>query len=198
MNRLEQFIRARAAETYAEPLSAGHTNITEQMMPLVMKHVHFGPVLDVGCGQGPALKLFKETGRDAIGIALSPEDVNACAEAGYNVEFMDQNDMPDGWTGKFALVWARHVLEHSVIPFFTLTEFARVLAPGGVLYAEMPAPGTAARHEFNNPNHYSVLTSDAWVGLIVRSGFTIIEAREIGIETGVGPDKYFSYVCRKI
>jgi SAM-dependent methyltransferase len=196
MTRLEQFIRARAAETYAEPLSAGHTNITEQMMPLVMKHVHFGPVLDVGCGQGPALKVFKELDRDAIGIALSPEDVNACAEAGYNVEFMDQNDMPDGWTGKFALVWARHVLEHSVIPFFTLTEFARVLAPGGVLYAEMPAPDTSCNHS-ENRNHYSVLGLNAWLSLIRRSGFEPIEARDINFVTGAGPDTYFSIIAIK-
>lgn len=196
MTRLVNFLRARAAEAYPEPLSAGHTNITEQMMPLVMKHVPPGPVLDVGCGQGPALKLFKAMDRAALGITLSPDDANACSESGYNVEFMDQNDMPEQWTGKYALVWARHVLEHSVIPYFTLTEFARVLAPGGILYVEMPAPDTSCQH-VENRNHYSVLGLNAWLSLIRRSGFEPIEARDINFVTGTGPDTYFSIIAKK-
>jgi ubiquinone/menaquinone biosynthesis C-methylase UbiE len=58
----------------------------------------------------------------------------------------------------FDLVWARHALEHSVVPAFLLSEFHRLTKPGGVLYVEVPAPDTACVHE-TNPNHHSVLAS---------------------------------------
>jgi SAM-dependent methyltransferase len=96
----------------------------------------------------------------------------------------------------FDCVWARHVLEHSVIPFFVLHEFARVLKPGGILYAEVPSPGTDCRHEAN-PNHYSVLTCGMWLQLIQRAGFEILEVREIKLNTAAGPDIYHSIIARK-
>lgn len=196
-SRLSDFLAARAAEIYPEPRTSGHDDLTARMAALVAPRLAPGAsVLDVGCGQGPALEWFTEHGFSPLGITLGDDDVAACLAAGFRCERMDQNALtfPDG---AFDCVWARHVLEHSPIPFFTLTEFARVLQPQGILCAEMPAPDTSCAHQ-TNANHYSVLPFSCWQSLIERAGFQIVEAREINLNTGAGPDVYFSFIAKKL
>ena len=196
-SRLSDFIAARARETYAEPRTAGHDDLTARMAALVAPHLSPGAsIRDVGAGQGPALEWFTANGFSPLGIALGAEDVAACIAAGFRCEQMDQNALtfPDP---AFDCVWARHVLEHSVIPLFTLTEFARVLQPLGILYVEVPSDGTSCHHA-QNKNHYSVFGAEMWRSLIERAGFEILEAREINLQTGAGPDVYYSWIARKL
>lgn len=194
---LEQFMRDRQSEVYEEKRTAGHDSITAQVFPRVSALLPAGAkVLDVGCGQGNALELFKRAGFDAIGIALNERDVEVCRGLGYAVAHCDQNDLSRFDNEMFDLVWARHVLEHSVAPFWTLHEFSRVAKLGAILYVEVPAPETACAHE-SNPNHYSVLCLPMWFSLIERSGFTVESGTEIQLNTAAGPDKYWSLICRK-
>lgn len=194
---ISDFLAKCASEVYPEPRTSGHDNITSRMAAVVAQRLPVGArVLDIGCGQGPALEWFTDAGFRPTGIALSAMDVNACVRCGYDVEMRDQNDLRAEWTGVFDCVWARHVLEHSPIPLFTLHEFARVLKPGGVLYAEMPLPDTSSDHQFN-PNHYSVLPASAWASLISRAGFTVEETRNIKLKTPIGDDEYISFVATK-
>lgn len=193
--RLADFIAERATETYPEPRSAGHDGITAKMAAEVAKHLEpMAHVLDVGCGQGPALEWFTREGFTPTGIALNAEDVSSCRERGFLVA---QSDMHSSGfcDGLFDCVWARHVLEHSIAPFFALHEFARVLKPGGILYVEVPAPDTSCAHE-TNQNHYSVMGWKMWLSLIQRSGFDVINAMAHHLQTGAGPDIYFSYICK--
>lgn len=197
MTRLAQFMQRIAADTYPEPPSDGHTAITQQVLAdVIPKLPKACAVLDVGCGQGPALRIFRENQIDAIGITLNDEDLKACEAIGLNAVKMDQNDLtfPDSC---FDLVWARHVLEHSVAPYWTLQEFRRVLKPNALLYLEVPAPDTDCRHE-TNQNHYSVLGERGWISLILRAKFRIEEGRTWTLGTPVGPDKYFSFLCTKV
>lgn len=196
MERLAQFIRDRAKETYPEPRTDGHDSITFSMAEKVADYLPPNAViLDIGCGQGPALEWFNSHGFCAVGFALNQEDVDACREKGMPASIADMHDLPteDGYAD---CVWARHVLEHSIAPFFALNEFARVLRPGGVLYIEVPAPDTSCNHSANR-NHYSVLPRSMWMSLIERSGFRIVEALAINITTGVGPDTYWNFICIK-
>ena len=196
-SRLSDFIEARAAETYPEPRTFGHDDLTRQMAEIVAKHLPIGArIWDVGCGEGPALEWFTAHGFKPFGTCMNSSDRDACLARGYEVRC---EDMHENYVGDSAVdcVWARHVLEHSVIPFFVLHEFARVLKPGGILYAEMPAPETACLHE-NNPNHYSVLTLGMWQSLISRAGFDILETRRICLATGAGPDVYHSIIAKKL
>lgn len=202
--RLAAFMDRIASETYPEPLTEGHTDLTRQAMDLVLKeipehHVYDGlQALDVGCGQGPALRLFKEKGIKAYGIALNDADVAACQAAGFSRTLkMDQNDLQFPGAA-FNLVWARHVVEHSVAPLWTLTEFYRVLRPGGWLYVEVPGPDTACCHE-QNQNHYSVLGARAWMWLMVKAGFgREIKNWEWQLQTQAGGDVYFGFLARKV
>lgn len=190
-----EFLKLLEADTYPEPPSAGHDAITAEVLPQVVAMCRpEACVIDVGCGQGVALRHFKRLGCRAVGITTNAEDLEACA-AYYDVRRLDMHDTglsSESWD----LVWARHVLEHSPAPLFALHEFKRVLRPGGWLYIEVPMPGTSCQHE-TNQNHYSVLTDSMWQSLIQKAGFELVESRIWTLSTPAGPDEYRSYLCRK-
>lgn len=199
MSRMENFILdCGSEEAYPEPRCELHDKLTCEMAEIVAKLLpENGRVLDVGCGQGPALDWFSRNNFYVRGITTNLQDLRICEEKGYNVELADQNNMPPVWTDYFDCVWARHVLEHSICPFWTLHEFARVLKPGGILYAECPSHETSAGHEAN-VNHYSVMGWRMWLELLLRSGFHLEEARQFPFEIpNLGPDLYLSFICRK-
>lgn len=197
MTKFEQFMQEIAKQAYPEPRTSGHDQIIEMMAPKIAALIpENGHILDVGCGQGPALEWFKNKGYDIRGITLSQEDVDVCQAAGLNASIGDQNDLGLYYDAYFDCVWARHVIEHSIAPMWTLREFKRVLICGGILYLEVPAPGTDCHHEANL-NHYSVLGHDMWLSLLQRSGFDVIEAQEMNLNTAAGKDIYWTFICRK-
>ncbi|THD78779.1 MAG: class I SAM-dependent methyltransferase [Phenylobacterium sp.] len=195
--RLDAFLEKLRGDIYPEPPTDLHTELTRRMFANLAKvrpPPDGGAVLDVGCGQGVALELFKAAGLDAVGVTLGP-DAEVCRAKGLNIVEMDLSFL-DFEDDRFDLVWCRHALEHSVFPFFTLSEMHRVLKPGGVLYMEAPAPDTAPAHQAN-PNHYSVLGKSMWIELIRRTGFVDIISIDIGFETRAGPDTYWGFIQTK-
>ena len=195
--RLDAFLKQLRADIYPEPPTGVHTSISRRMFAELCKHHPPPPgakVLDVGCGQGVALEMFREAGLDPLGITLGP-DAEVCRQKGLNVQEMDLAflDFPDA---SFDLVWCRHAIEHSVFPFFTLHELHRVLKPGGTLYLEVPAPDTAARHQ-TNPNHYSVLGKSMWLDLIRRTGFPSCRVVDLEFQVPAGPDTYWAFIQQK-
>lgn len=193
--KLEAFFSDIEKTTYPEPESALHNDLTAQVFPLFLKHgapVQGGKVLDVGCGKGVALELFKAHGFVPLGVTLSQDDVDACKAKGFNASKMDQSFL-DFDDQSFDVLWVRHCLEHSVMPLFTLREFYRVLKPQGLLYVEVPAPDTSANHQ-RNPNHYSVLGKDMWLELIMRAGFAPICDFDVAFNAHYGDDVYWSFI----
>jgi SAM-dependent methyltransferase len=195
--RLARFLESTRLDVYPEPPSELHSVISQQMVSYVLQHYGLAPgarVLDIGCGQGGTLELFKAAGLQAIGIALG-EDVAICQQRGLDVREMDLSflEFPDS---EFELAWCRHALEHSIFPYFVLSELARVLKPGGVLYVEVPSPDTACEHEAN-PNHYSVFGKRMWQDLIRRAGFVETQTHDIKVQTRVGPDLYWAFIQRR-
>lgn len=195
--RLETFLGRLNQDIYPEPQTDLHANITREMFKRLMQAQPLpqgASVLDIGCGQGVALEVFKAAGLDPVGITLGA-DAAVCRAKGLNVVEMDMAFL-DFDDGRFDLVWCRHALEHSVMPYFTLSEMHRVLKPGGLLYVEVPAPDTACRHQ-TNPNHYSVLPKSMWIELIRRAGFAEPSAVDLNFTTGAGPDTYWAFVTKK-
>jgi SAM-dependent methyltransferase len=197
-NRLLQFLEKIEHDVYPEKPSVLHTEITTKAVATLLEAFQLrkkAKVLDVGCGQAPALQIFTEKGFIPVGITLDNEDLSVCQNRGFTVAKMDQSFLLfDAET--FDLIWARHVLEHSIYPLFTLSGFFDVLRENGVLYVEVPAPDTSCHHE-RNPNHYSVLGKSAWVSLIERCGFEIILAISYSFMVIAGPDEYWGFYCRK-
>ena len=194
---LDQFLDGIAGEVYAEPPMEPHLTITRTTIEGFHRDglVRAGlRVLDVGCGQGLALEHFRRLGLQAVGVTLGP-DFEVCRGKGLDVRQMDQNFL-EFEDEEFDLLWCRHVLEHSVAPFFTLTEYRRVTRPDGLAYVEVPAPDTSAHHE-TNPNHYSVLPRSAWRSLFPRAGFSVEREIEHAFEVPCGPDLYWGFLLRR-
>ena len=182
VQRLIDFIESRHYEAYPETPIDCHTEITDGMIDYLLNKyplVKDAEILDVGCGQGPALRKFTETECNVTGITLNKEDFEICKSQNFNVHKMDQSFI-DFADNSFDLIWARHVLEHSLFPMFTLNEFIRLLKPDGRLYVEVPLPGLAYYHE-RNPNHYSIFNADTWVEVFRKMKLEIIEDRVIDV-----------------
>lgn len=197
--RLVSFVDKIESETYPEAPSYIHSEITGKVLDALLPKYRIGTdkrILDIGCGQGPALDILRARGYSSVvGITLNEEDVRICREKEHDVRKMDQSFL-DFADESFDFIWARHVIEHSIFPYFTLSEFARVLTKGGMLYLEIPAPETSCHHETNS-NHYSVFGRGAWTSLLGRSGFAVDEDVKFAFTTGMGPDEYWGFICIK-
>lgn len=199
ISRLVSFIEKTESETYPELPSIIHSELTARVLDIILHRYDIdikARILDVGCGQGPALDILVNKGyRHATGITLNDEDVISCRQKGHNVLKMDQSFLEFA-DKEFDFVWARHVIEHSIFPYFTLMEYSRVMAAGAILYLEVPAPETSCHHELN-PNHYSVLGRGVWLALLGRSGFKVLDEARYSFTSGMGPDEYWGFVCSK-
>jgi len=195
-SRFDRFLDALANDVYPEHPSEPHGTITRTTINAMHRENMIKPgdkVLDIGCGQGLALEIFQELGIKATGITLG-SDYDVCRAKGLDVHQMDQNfmDFPDG---EFDVLWCRHVLEHSVAPYYTIAEYCRVTKPGGLIYVEVPAPDTSAHHETGS-NHYSVLTQSSWISLFGRAGCKVELNNNITFTVPCGPDVYWSFLLR--
>ena len=198
LRRFVEFVNKVQNQSYAEALSLTHNQVTETVLPQVLSRCDIpsdGMILDVGCGQGPALGWLRENGYRAIGVTINEEDLEVCRSKGFEVYSMDQSflEFPDE---AFDLLWVRHCIEHSIFPFYTLSEFYRVLKAGAYLYLEMPIPDTRCQHE-GNGNHYSVLTNGMWMSLIQRTGFINITRADITVPLPLGTDTYWAFISQK-
>lgn len=200
VNRLVEFLESFGVTTEVEELSVLHTHITEKVFGEISQQCtpsEYPNILDIGCGSGVALKIFYEKGYSPIGITINPKEVEICKAKGYDVRLMDQSFL-EFEDNKFNIIWARHVLEHSIMPYFTLLELKRVLSDDGFIYVEVPAPDTVFNHQ-NNPFHFSTLTKSLWIALMNQAGFNIIRQFDIPIVNDEIPDGdiYWSFILKK-
>lgn len=194
--RLDVFLDRLQDDLYPDSFGQQNEYITNQVISSLVEsgHIHSGMnVLDVGCGIGLAAKKFRDVGCHVV--CMDPQ-------SDYLDEVTDDQSFMQCSKELFDLVWARHVLEHSPMPYFTLTEYWRVLKPGGLCYVEVPAPDTQAEHE-SNANHYSVMGARMWAHLMKRAGF--INDQFLKLDFVVKqingspdlPDTYFAFLLRK-
>jgi SAM-dependent methyltransferase len=188
------FMQQLQSDIYPDAPTALHDDITEKALGYLLEQYPQAPgakVLEVGCGQGVSLERFRSLGLCATGINLDKTDLEVCTGKGHHVLQMDQSflEFPDE---SFDLIWARHVIEHSIFPYFTLSGFARVLKPGGVLYLEVPVAETACRHELNL-NHYSILSHTMWSSLMERGGIPVQAGQKYFLKCEHGPDEYWGF-----
>lgn len=89
-----------------------------------------GRLLEVGCASGLLLKRARERGWSVTGVELSPEAVVHARSLGLEVHQGTLNDARLA-ADSYDVVFMGDVLEHVPDCRETLTEVARVLAPGG-------------------------------------------------------------------
>jgi SAM-dependent methyltransferase len=97
-----------------------------------------GRILDVGCGSGDLLAIFKAKGYEAFGIELLPALAELAGER-FGLDVRQGDFLATGYpTDYFDLVIFYHVLEHMSEPNLGLVEAKRILKKGGILLLQLP------------------------------------------------------------
>ena len=153
-------------------------------------------LLEIGPGSGAFLDTVqkKASGVAVFGIEPSPDAVKACQERGLKVDKGYIND----FSGPPVVdrIAAFHVLEHALDPTELLIELWKRLAPGGLLFAEMPNirgrwSGLGMIH-VAHPYQYSPNTFRA---LVEKTGFEVVEMEELEEK---GFEASFRCIARKV
>jgi ubiquinone/menaquinone biosynthesis C-methylase UbiE len=91
--------------------------------------------LDVGCGTGCMVRAAQDRGWTASGVDVSRRVVELGREAGLDTHLVGDHKLPFD-DQSFDVVTAWSVIEHVTDVRTTLSEWARVLRPGGVLVVD--------------------------------------------------------------
>jgi SAM-dependent methyltransferase len=141
-------------------------------------------ILDVGCGRGRLLELFREAaGRDwdLHGIELDPAAVQVARQRGFTVErtTIEEYDPPV----TFDLI----VLQHVDQPRRVLQKLARLLSPSGTLVLETPnLDGWDFRlfrrrlwGGYHFPRHWTLFSRAALRRLVEEAGLVVRDQRSL-------------------
>jgi SAM-dependent methyltransferase len=103
--------------------------------------------LDIGCGTGDRLEVFKEKGFQVFGIETSASAQHARKRLGPTITqgTLENTDFPDSF---FDLLSLYNVLEHVHNPDYILAQVRRILKPNGFLIIEVPNSESFQRRLF--------------------------------------------------
>jgi len=154
-------------------------------LPLLYKVSHLprfkanGRLLDVGCGTGTRLVVFRELGWEVEGLEMSKEAAKTASGLGckvYSGRFEDVN-LPSDY---YDVVYMNNVFEHFSRPRFCLERIACVLKEGGELVMVVPNSASLGFRMFKEnwlgldvPRHLYTYSSRNLAHLIERYGFRV-------------------------
>ena len=96
-------------------------------------------ILEVGCGYGADLDVFRRKGFTAVGTEASPTRAQSCRARGLNVfDCPTDNFDPIQHLAPFDLAYSIHVLEHIVDPGPHIRNLSALIREGGYLYIQVP------------------------------------------------------------
>lgn len=145
-----------------------------------------GRLLDVGYGAGTLLELAGEDGWECWGTEISTSADLAAAGRGWQLHVgdIDELDLPQG---SFDVVCMVELLEHVPEPQRQLEAAARLLRPGGLLYATTPnARGVSGRllrtrwSAVAPPEHLQLYSPGSLRRAARRAGFDTVSVRAQG------------------
>lgn len=143
---------------------------------------HFAPgdrMLDVGCGTAWLHEHFS----DYVGIDVSPEAVEFARSRGRNAFVHDIEQRLPFDDASFDGVIVKDVLEHVLEPVAVVREIARVLRPGGRVFASSP---DAQRWVWDDYTHRRPYTLSGYKRLFRDQGLTLEEAGYESVMPGIG------------
>lgn len=143
-------------------------------------------LLDVGCGGGSFLEAAGRNRWKAVGVEVSQTASGHVRGRGIEV-FCGELEKANYADDHFDVVIASEVLEHVPDPRGMLEEIARVLRPGGLLWATTPhGRGISARllgFKWSNvcpPEHLQLFSVAGIKGLLRDTGFSQVEVATHG------------------
>jgi SAM-dependent methyltransferase len=98
-----------------------------------------GSILELGCGRGEFLEAASELGWDAHGVEMTPQFADEATAHGVHIEQarIESSILLDS-EGRFDVVYLAAILEHLYDPVQCLTRIRRALAPGGLVFIDVP------------------------------------------------------------
>jgi SAM-dependent methyltransferase len=143
-------------------------------------------LLDIGCGAGSLIEAARRAGWDAEGLEVSGPAAMHVGSLGFKVFHGDlsQANYPADY---FDVVTASELVEHLADPFGMLEEVARILRPGGLLWATTPNAGGLSARMLGigwsivcPPEHLQLFSIDGIRQMIARAGFQRIRVNSRG------------------
>ena len=176
---------------FAEKFRGTEAAIKERQQMYVSRFQADQPVLDIGCGRGEMLEVFREAGIRGRGIDLNEDSVALCLSKGLEAERADlfaySSALPDASLGG---VVCCQVVEH--LPPERLPEMIRLLhaklRAGALLAIETPNPeclAIFATHFYLDPTHRHPIPPALMSFYLEEAGFGRIEVKRLSpaIET---------------
>ena len=146
-------------------------------------------VMDLGCGTGDSVDLFRSVDPDVDWVGVDIEDSPEVAErrrADAAFVTYDGRRLPFG-DASFELVYCKQVLEHVEHPRELIGEAARVLEPGGWLAGSTSQLEAFHSRSIFNPTPYGFtrIAEDAGLEVVelrpVIDGLTLVAWRALGL-----------------
>ena len=135
--------------------------------------------LDFGAGQGHLTHALRNRGLAAEGFEPSLAGRQAAQER-YRLALWDS--LPEVVDPAFELVTLIHSLEHVPHPLLALRQLHSLLAPGGIVYIEVPHPGSLAmwraerrRELLDLPFHLYHFLPKTLAALVEQAGFQVLQ-----------------------
>lgn len=108
-------------------------------------------ILDIGCGDGSLLSIFKKNGHRVNGVELNKQMIELCKNKWIPILDFDITKNQNKSIGKFDLIIMSHFLEHADNPIKCIKNATNLLSSSGILYIEVP------NEEFlGGNNNYSI------------------------------------------
>lgn len=161
----------------AVPRDHSRQQLADAFVPRVLAADGPAPdVLDLGCGEGGSVELFRSVRADVRWIGLDLPDSPYAPRPGADVRTYDGETMPFG-DASFDVVFSKQVLEHVHDPRRVLAEVRRVLRPGGRF-----AGSTSQMEPFHARSTFAY--TPYGLALLLRdAGLALLEVRP-GIDVG--------------
>lgn len=143
------------------------------------------PLLDLGCGRGEMLEVFREAGIAARGVDAHDDSIALCRSRGLDVEQADLfayvSALPDHSLGGAVCCQVVEHLPPARVPEL-LAAVSRKLRPGGLLAIETPNPECLAifsSHFYIDPTHRHPIPPVLAAFYLEEAGFGLIEIKRL-------------------
>jgi O-antigen chain-terminating methyltransferase len=170
---------------FAEKFRGAEAAIKQRQQIYATRFQGHAPVLDIGCGRGEMLEVFREAGIDARGIDLNADSIALCRRKGLLVEQADLfaylSEPPESSLGGIICC---QVVEH--LPLERLPEMVRLvhakLRAGALVAIETPNPECLAifsSHFYLDPTHRHPIPPALMSFYLEEAGFGGIEVERL-------------------
>lgn len=149
-------------------------------------------VLDVGCGDGTDLDLFRKSFGDGLqtcGIEPSESAAKLAINRGHQVEI---GMFPGLYfrKGRFDVIWSKHVIEHVASPREFLVASRDLLHEDGIIVLDTPNADSPLRRLFgkhwggwHTPRHWYLFDPATITLLAQQCGLSVVKIYQMPIQT---------------